>query len=259
MTGTEPSIRVNVDVTNPGQFFACCGLLELADRLWPAAEGWFESGSFLVTAKGGSQAELLKAARSAASVQADPSDEYSSPVEFGLPFGLLLDWWTDERAGGRKLKVWAGRMASVRICRAMKSVLGDPAFHTEALFDRAMVVYDPDEPDKKVEPYSFDARRGANAQALDIGFMPDALQMTTAAYPAVEFLALVGLQRARPARTEAARVFDYFTWSAPLPVELIPVATAGLLGHVGATGYRFENAFRTDQKKHKSFLPAVPF
>ena len=34
-------IRVNVDPTNPGQFFACCGLLELADRLWPGAEGWF--------------------------------------------------------------------------------------------------------------------------------------------------------------------------------------------------------------------------
>jgi len=30
-----PSITVTVDVTNPGQFFACCGLLELADRLWP--------------------------------------------------------------------------------------------------------------------------------------------------------------------------------------------------------------------------------
>ncbi|TWW08183.1 hypothetical protein E3A20_26890, partial [Planctomyces bekefii] len=27
------SFWVNVDPTNPGQFFACCGLLELADRL----------------------------------------------------------------------------------------------------------------------------------------------------------------------------------------------------------------------------------
>jgi hypothetical protein len=33
---------VAVDPTNPGQFFACCGLLELADRLWPGAEGWFD-------------------------------------------------------------------------------------------------------------------------------------------------------------------------------------------------------------------------
>ena len=32
MSKSDPSIRVNVDLTNPGQFFACCGLLELADR-----------------------------------------------------------------------------------------------------------------------------------------------------------------------------------------------------------------------------------
>jgi len=42
MNNPKPTIRINVDVTNPGQFFACCGLLELADRLWPGAEGWFE-------------------------------------------------------------------------------------------------------------------------------------------------------------------------------------------------------------------------
>src|SRR2546426_582302 len=44
------SVRINVDPSNPGQFFACCGLLELADRLWPGAEGWFENEntSFLV-------------------------------------------------------------------------------------------------------------------------------------------------------------------------------------------------------------------
>ena len=41
MSDPTPSIMVAVDPTNPGQFFACCGLLELADRLWPGAEGWF--------------------------------------------------------------------------------------------------------------------------------------------------------------------------------------------------------------------------
>ncbi len=39
MSSENPSIRVNIDPTNPGQFFACCGLLELADRLWPGSEG----------------------------------------------------------------------------------------------------------------------------------------------------------------------------------------------------------------------------
>ncbi len=41
MTLPIPS-GIKVDVTNPGQFFACCGLLELAYRLWPGAQGWFD-------------------------------------------------------------------------------------------------------------------------------------------------------------------------------------------------------------------------
>jgi CRISPR-associated protein Csb3 len=43
MRELEPQITMNADVTNPGQFFACCGLLELAHRLWPGTEAWFGS------------------------------------------------------------------------------------------------------------------------------------------------------------------------------------------------------------------------
>lgn len=43
MSNATPNISIPVDLTNPGQFFACCGLFELADRLWPGAEAWFES------------------------------------------------------------------------------------------------------------------------------------------------------------------------------------------------------------------------
>lgn len=45
---SNPNIHISVDLTNPGQFFACCGLLELADRLWPGAEGWFERRHFCI-------------------------------------------------------------------------------------------------------------------------------------------------------------------------------------------------------------------
>ncbi|MFO7904351.1 MAG: hypothetical protein ACQESR_23920 [Planctomycetota bacterium] len=31
MNQPVPDIMVKVDMTNPGQFFACCGLIELAD------------------------------------------------------------------------------------------------------------------------------------------------------------------------------------------------------------------------------------
>ena len=71
----------------------------------------------------------------------------------------------------------------------------------------------------KVEPYYFDSRRGWNAQSLDIGFAPDSLKMTTMAYPAVEFLCLVGLQRFRPASTTHRRVFVYHCVARPAASE----------------------------------------
>ena len=48
MSDKNANITIPVDLTNPGQFFACCGLLELADRLWPGAEGWFERREFCI-------------------------------------------------------------------------------------------------------------------------------------------------------------------------------------------------------------------
>src|SRR5271168_908987 len=60
MSDPTPSITVAVDPTNPGQFFACCGLLELADRLWPGAEGLFgEGGQEFKIECGGTLHELL--------------------------------------------------------------------------------------------------------------------------------------------------------------------------------------------------------
>jgi hypothetical protein len=264
MSEPNPAVSVAVDPYNPGQFFACCGLLELADRLRPGgAEGWFDGCEFLVRrtdGSGGTLGELLRAIGEVELRQSDPDDDMSSPIELPPPFRMRLDWWRERDARGRAnpLKVWAGSMRNVRIARAMLHALRRPELQTEALFDRALVVFDPTEPDKKVEPFYFDSRRGANAQPIDIGFSPDPLQITTAAYPAVEFLCLVGLQRCRPRPTEVVRVFDYYTWSVPLEPAVIPAAVCGLVPAVGATGYRFENGFRTDQRKHKSFLPSTP-
>jgi CRISPR-associated protein Csb3 len=50
MTEPEAAFSVEVDVTNPGQFFACCGLLELSHRLWQGTLGWFSDFSFNVFA-----------------------------------------------------------------------------------------------------------------------------------------------------------------------------------------------------------------
>lgn len=251
-----PTMTVDVDVTNPGQFFACCGLLELADRLWPGAEGWFD-GERLCIAAGGSLEELLQALTAVDLEQLDPADDMASPMRIPEPFNLTLRWWADKVENGKQLKAWAGSMRSVRIARAMQKAIGDVE-NLSQLLNWGEVIYDPENPKKKVEPYYYDSRRGWNAQARDIGFAPDSLRMTTAAYPAVEFLSLVGLERFKPGPTDLPRVFTYATWSASLPITVAPAVVCGVLAMPGATRYRFQNAFRTDQRKHKSFLPATP-
>jgi CRISPR-associated protein Csb3 len=251
------SFSVNVDPTNPGQFFACCGLLELADRLWKGAEARFEGEQFCIACEG-MLTVLLDRLLSVPLELVDESDIYSSPARLGDPFNLTLDWWQDNRAGGTRLKPWAGTMQSVRIAVAMRAMFTHSEARTEHLFAYATVVADPDDAKKKVEPFYFDARRKENAHPRDIGFSPNEFSMTTVAHPAVEFLCLVGLQRARPCPTKTPRVFDYFTWSRPCQTSILPAAVCGLLGDPAAKGFRFENAFRTGQRKHKAFAPASP-
>lgn len=256
----QSSITVNVDVMNPGQFFACCGLLELADRLWPGAEGWFSVGdrSFLISASGTLE-ELIDGIANAELFHTRPSDSYSSPLAIGSPFRQLsIDWWETDLTGARDLKVWAGTMESFGIARAMQHAMRQKEFHQPNLFDVGMVVTNPDDAGKKKEPFYFDARRALNAHSRDIGFSPNDLGMTSIAHPAVELLCLIGLQAARPVPTQEPRVYDYFTWHVPLLPSLLLAASTGALDLAEARRYRFENWFRTGQKKHKAFRSAIP-
>jgi hypothetical protein len=313
MRTPEPSLSVNVDVANPGQFFACCGLLELADRLWPGAEAWFQPNSvFCIRTQmvETSATELIeRVQRARLTGELSPSlkkerDELErkkrqlekekktlagkeeerrkelgtllreGTILVGDPLDLVLDWWKGETE--ELPKTWAGSQQVLRIAQAALDATRQ-AFATPSPLTYECVLrprpdggessegasnpnrhrHPTNVDDAKVEPFYFDASRGVNARALDIGFMPDALKMTSAACPAVEFLCLVGLQRFRPMPTDTPRVFVYCTWLVPLPPLLAAAAACGLLPGVGGDRYRFENAFRTDQRKHKGFLPAT--
>lgn len=244
-------IRIQVDLTNPGQFFACCGLFELAQRLWPETTGHFESSAFVLSS--GELEELVARAIEAPLSNLALNDRSASPMALGAPFSLRLDWWKDRAAGGVTLKPWAGTMLALRIGRAMQFALRR-ALQSGRLFDEGFVVVGPD--GNKVEPYYFDARRGANALPLDIGFSPDALSLESVAFPATEFFTLVGLQRFRPAIIRP-RLFQYRAWAEPYPITLAALAAGTALPAHGPT-YQFENMFRTDQRKHKAFSSAVP-
>jgi CRISPR-associated endonuclease/helicase Cas3 len=262
-TAPTPTITVNVDATNPGQFFACCGLLELADRLWPGAEGWFAMNDRkFVLETGGDLTELVRAVSTTELALLDEDDIYSGRLTIGKPFRpLTLDWWHElgGRSDSKDLKVWAGTMESYGIARAMQNAIRDAKFLDPNLFDVGVIAYDPVDPTKKKEPYYYDARRGPNAHSRDVGFSPNDLSLTTTAFPAVELLCLVGLQRCLPAKTDKSRFYDYFTWTEPLTPSVLPAAVSGMLSHVSARGYRFENWFRTGQRKHKAFRSAIPF
>lgn len=239
-------IRIDVDLTNPGQFFGCCGVFELAQRLWPNATAHFEGAHFVVS--DGDLNELVRKTVRAPLEVLEPANQTSSPLRLPSPFDLRIDWWKVERG----LKTWAGRMSVDRIARCLQLDL--PNTLNNGFFDDGHVVVGAD--GKKVEPYYFDGRRGATALPLDVGFSSDALSLETVAFSATEFFTLLGLQRFRPLDVKL-RVYRYRAWKARLPVTLAALAAAIAIPDDGPL-FQFESAFRTDQRKHKAFSPAVP-
>jgi len=152
MSETMSTITVNVDVTNPGQFFACCGLLELAHRLWPGAEGWFDlrTSQFAVRVAAGDSAaqqlineivkcpiegltaaerqeldelgrrkrELKKVGRGLTEAEENRRSELGRLTREGHlvleRFQLTLDWWQEEGTPA----TWAGKQEIHKIARA---------------------------------------------------------------------------------------------------------------------------------------------
>ncbi len=297
MNYPKPNITVNVDVTNPGQFFACCGLLELADRLWPGAEGkpsvvgWFERCQFCLNTDGSSRtlAELLNATRQLRTwvndVLEDPLEESDDDEEgesdkeppfqpFCLRWqdgkeAIYLDWWSD-----KSIKPWAGSMKDRPILRAMLAAI-DPS-HASPFYD-LRAVFDPTKSapvadgkkswkkaSKKREPFYFDPRRGNKSHPLDSGFSPDVhKKVKSECCPALEALCFIGLQRARPAPTGIMNQSRYTVWprlsadKPGIPANLVGAVTCGTVRFPGSTDYVFDNYFRTDQRKHKTFSQAM--
>ena len=286
MNTTHPTIRINVDLTNPGQFFACCGLLELAHRLWPGAEGWFEERQFCMS-NDGTLDQLLDAladchmtntmsdvqhARfteiTAMSVKerkaiSGVEEEYKAldkllreaHIVFGAPFHITLDWFADDLAGGNRFKTWAGRQSVLDIATSMKDVLKGTDWRNEDCLTFSAR--------ECGLPFNFDSNLGAQGGAIDVGFSFDPLsgsaltRIGSMARPALELLAFIGLQRFRPEEINSGNRFLYTAWNRPLAIEVASPAVCGALRIVGANRYEFRLLYRT--KYLKSFLPAIPF
>ena len=287
MKKSEPSIRVKVDPTNPGQFFACCGLLELADRLWGGAEGAFSPGGreFTVTSQGdlreGAESEILgklasctitstvtdeqmarlkslqnkkKSGRTAeemAEIQRLSKLRDRERIHLHEPFDLFIDWWNDDESGGSRFKTWAGRQSILDLVRGMQAPCAAGAWSSLS----ASKWLEEAVGDSSL-PLYFDADIGGQSSSIDVGFSMDTLELRSRTRPLLEIAAFVGLQRCRPVPDASGRSFSYVLWTENLPPALAAVACCGYLSQKEARAFVFRLLSRSDYLK--SFLPAIP-
>lgn len=277
---SDANITIPVDLTNPGQFFACCGLLELADRLWPGAEGWFEGDAFLAQATGGSldaitatlqactvantmlpqQLARLEAlsAMSKRERAAEPGleDEKKAleslrrelPIVLEGDLHFVIDWFTDDFAGGSRFKTWAGQQSVLDIALAMHA--GIDEVHGLWHGVRGIGL-----------PFNFDSDLGGQGSALDVGFSFDPLadseatRIQSTCKPALELLAFIGLQRFRPREVPRQNRFVFTAWRTPLSPLAASAVACGAVTLPSDAQYEFKLLYRT--KYLKSFLPAI--
>jgi CRISPR-associated protein Csx14 len=244
MSRPEPSFSVKLDRRNPGQFFACCGLLELAHRLSPEAEGWFREREFCIHGSHGLES-ILSSLESAHVVALEPGEDPKiPPLLLGDPFNLRIDWWVDDR--GRKSlfgKMFSGQKRTLHDAIRLQKVFDGRARHDRtSLFDWAVPLKG---------RFGLDPRSAWTA--LDVGFSPNDQGMEVGTYPAVELLGAIGLQGFRPVMKNGR--FRYATWRAPLAAPVARAAASGLLVPVTDVAFRFQLMQRGSYKGFDWALP----
>lgn len=235
------SFAVNLDLTNPGQFFACCGLLELGDRLWPGAEGWFDGDSFCVSAPA-KEAGLSVLMKRVLDAEAQPGEIHGTirdsqgkpvdrmkvlPVEIGEPVNLRLAWWLDElRSAFTPLKLWSGRQASWDVFDKLRKAASGHEGFDESLLDLAHPLK---------SRFGVDPR--SSWETLGVGFSPNTQGMTVATYWATELLAAIALACSSPYQSDGR--LGYATWSRPLPPIVARAVASGVVPADGRQQFRF--------------------
>lgn len=220
---------IPVDLLNPGQVFACLGLLEAAEELCGKACGAFdwrtdpEDIRFRIKAAGDQSpvmtvlkfldeasvrsiaprdsdltTEKWKVATDRQDSEEFPFDAPSSPatlpacLENGAGQRLVIDYWGDTTQRDN-VKFWAGAggYPGAGIVRdALNLVEGQILDHADNPFALAA---------KQSSSFRFDWRR--DYVPIDAGFSPNVHgNVVMQGYPLVELLAAIGLSHARPFR-----------------------------------------------------------
>ncbi len=227
-------VSIPVDLFNPGQVFACLGLLEMADQMLGCAQGAFVWSSdakprfristageecpvkhalnFLrnavVTSRSPTNSSLSTEKWNASTTWIDTGKE---PFPFPLPdspatlparlsFGdnhIDIIHWGDNRvtSGRDNVKYWAGAGGYPGAALAQDALALIKAMPENTFVDPFNAS------DRQSSSFRFDWRR--DYVPLDIGFSLNAHsseRFCTVGYPIVELLAAIGLTNARPKR-----------------------------------------------------------
>lgn len=236
---STPDITLDVNRRNPGQFFACCGLLELAAARWPGSLGWFQwdrtRATFHVATASG-EADPLSLLVTALLEEkpvvdlATDHDRHSpdrQPVVLREPFATRLDWWLDSYRGGDKseLKVWAGQQTPQRNFQNLQKAWREMA---SAAVGNAVGR------DMLSKKWPMTGRFGFDPSSaptgIDVGFSTDEQGIPVLTSPATEMLAAIDLQRCRPVRDEGSRGrwFVYEIWADPVEISVVPAMITGI-------------------------------
>jgi CRISPR-associated protein Csb3 len=293
MSEVTPSITVDVDPTNPGQFFACCGLLELAHRLWPGSEGWFSNDntafniaipSNLMDCQPGCDSALRQIIESLAVCRLESSlgdyglqrlgsllsaeKQFLTAVDLAEKEQLQAAWRVESIFLGEPFNVavnwWWDKISGITLLKtwAAKQLVIEIARPLQAAI-RAMVIEDGNL--KKILsltsqcnglPFYFDSDNQAQSRPRDYGVSVVNFKKAPTDRPFVELLTFIALQRFRPSRKVNTKSIQYAVWHQPLASSVASAVTSGCLELNSIDRFQFKMLYRTEYMK--AFLQSDP-
>lgn len=246
-----PELRLPLDPCNPGQFFACCGLFELA-----ATKAANVTARFVCREDRPRRAEFVIAGPNLPGLETflaslreltfEPigggEEESIRPMRLRIDgHPLELDWWLDEyRARATNLKCWAGQVTTRKLFEELPPLIDIGATAAGLMNAGGMTK----------SKFGADPRSAWNA--LDFGYSPNVHNQDAATYPAVEVLAAIGLQGFR-LRAENRECVAYSLWTVDLPLAVARLAARAPWHGLPRFDYHFEIAKRGQSYKYFTF------
>jgi CRISPR-associated protein Csx14 len=259
----NPTIEMAVDVSNPGQVFACCGIFELVHRIVMGerrALGWFEDidkvhTKFLIEAYDHNNDPLkinniLQKLKECEIKELEYNDK-EGPLLIGKPFNFIIDW-RGPYPQNSCVKTWAAQQRISSITKMLRDAIPDDPLIDESMLEHTAFL------SKRVT--SFDASNSQNK--IDVGFSFDKLKKAGLEYSLpvffyTELFALFGLQRFIPASSSTRRYQRYYyIWKEPLDIINASSSITILNEELSTNKYSFNLYLRESRGRYKSFALA---